>query len=84
MDYVCSPPYPIVEANLSHSYHILSPDRAKSISTEDTCAITNAPIYTVQMVEYWQCVEQVSQWRRKNPDGLLAPLMLVLQERMMG
>ncbi|KAF9893462.1 hypothetical protein FE257_010774 [Aspergillus nanangensis] len=84
IDYVCSSVLHIASANknLGHAYHILSPDRAKSITAEDTCALINAAGYPVRLIDYPEWVEQAA--KSQSTDGPLSPLLPVLQERVLG
>ena len=68
--------------NLGHAYHIVSPNQTRSITVDETCTLINDAGYAVRTIDYWEWVEQAVQTQR--PDGPLAPVLPVLQERVMG
>ncbi|GLA77602.1 hypothetical protein AtubIFM55763_009792 [Aspergillus tubingensis] len=84
IDFVCSSVLRIASENknLGQAYHILSPDRTKSLTVEDTITLLHEAGYPVRMIDYSDWVEQAV--KSGTSEGSLAPLMPVLQERVLG
>ncbi|PYH71730.1 non-ribosomal peptide synthetase [Aspergillus vadensis CBS 113365] len=68
--------------DLGQAYHILSPDRTKSLTVEDTITLLPEAGYPVRMIDYSDRVEQAV--KSGTSIGSLVPLMPVLQERVLG
>lgn len=68
--------------NLGHSYHILSPDQALSLTVEETCDLLNRTGYTVKMIAYDTWVQQVLETQLSGSP--LAPLIPLFQEQVLG
>ncbi|KAL4865902.1 hypothetical protein BDV12DRAFT_210788 [Aspergillus spectabilis] len=69
--------------NLGRSYHLLSPDRAISLTMEGTCDIINEAGYgPLESIDYWEWAEQASQ--KQRPSGPIAPLMPMVEEKVRG
>ncbi|PFH61328.1 hypothetical protein XA68_17630 [Ophiocordyceps unilateralis] len=66
--------------NLGRSYHILSQDQTESLTMEETYHLINKTGYPVKLTDYALWVEEV----RQHPDNPLAPVMPLLQERVLG
>ncbi|PWY74092.1 NRPS-like enzyme [Aspergillus eucalypticola CBS 122712] len=84
IDFVCSSVLQIASENrnLGQAYHILSPDRTKCLTVEDTITLLHEAGYPVRMIDYSDWVEQAV--KSGTSEGSLAPLMPVLQERVLG
>ncbi|GAA83260.1 NRPS-like enzyme [Aspergillus luchuensis] len=84
IDFVCSSVLQIASENknLGQAYHILSPDRTKSLTVEDTITLLHEVGYPVRMIDYSDWVKQAV--KSGTSEGALAPLMPVLQERVLG
>ncbi|KAF5866746.1 hypothetical protein ETB97_009903 [Aspergillus alliaceus] len=70
------------DEKLGRSYSILSPDQSKSVTVIDTCGVTNEAGHPVEVIEYNDWVEQV--FEKQRPDGLLASLLPMFRERVLG
>ncbi|KAE8384987.1 hypothetical protein BDV23DRAFT_191120 [Aspergillus alliaceus] len=84
VDYVKSAVMHIASSDekLGRSYSILSPDQSKSVTVIDTCGVTNEAGHPVEVIEYNDWVEQV--FEKQRPDGLLASLLPMFRERVLG
>ncbi|RAK83815.1 NRPS-like enzyme [Aspergillus costaricaensis CBS 115574] len=84
IDFVCSSVLQIASENknLDQAYHIMSPDRTKSLTVEDTITLLHEAGYPVRMIDYSDWVEQAV--KSGTSEGSLAPLMPALQERVLG
>ncbi|KAJ5421337.1 Male sterility NAD-binding [Penicillium cf. griseofulvum] len=67
--------------HLGKSYSLLCPDVQQSVDVIGTCAVLNEAGYDVKVTSYKEWVEQL---RQQPEDGLLAPLMPMLQEKVLG
>ncbi|GFF61022.1 linear gramicidin synthase subunit D [Aspergillus udagawae] len=68
--------------NLGRSYSLLSPDPAVSISVRETCGVIQEAGYPVKLVKYSKWVDEVVAGQL--PDGPLAPLMPMFEEKVLG
>ncbi|KAH8431109.1 uncharacterized protein LDX57_008770 [Aspergillus melleus] len=84
VDYVISAMLHIASsnANLNHSYSLVAPDRNDSVTVTDTARVLNEAGFPVTVVDYPEWVAHAA--RRQRPDGPLAPLLPMLQERVLG
>ncbi|KAJ6113863.1 NRPS-like protein biosynthetic cluster [Penicillium sp. IBT 18751x] len=84
IDYVISAMVHIAssKSNLGRSYSLLSPDPSASITVRDTCKVINDAGYPVRLIKYSQWVSEVIA--KQLPDGPLAPLMPMFEERVLG
>ncbi|KAJ5776442.1 NRPS-like protein biosynthetic cluster [Penicillium nucicola] len=84
IDYVISAMIHIASSNrhLGRSYSLLSPDPSASITVKETCQVINDAGYAVRLVKYSQWVREVISGQL--PDGPLAPLMPMFEERVLG
>ncbi|PYH47076.1 non-ribosomal peptide synthetase [Aspergillus saccharolyticus JOP 1030-1] len=67
--------------NLGRSYSLLSPDVSKSVTVEQTCDVLNEAGYPLELLEFSDWVQKVTD---NDPDGLLTPLMPLFQEQVLG
>ncbi|KXG52110.1 Male sterility, NAD-binding [Penicillium griseofulvum] len=67
--------------NLGMSYSLNCPDVRQSVDVIGTCAVLNEAGYDVKVISYDEWVEQL---RQQPEDGPLAPLMPMLQEKVLG
>lgn len=70
-------------ARLGRSYHLVPPDPAASVTVKGTCRVLNEAGYAVRMVDYEDWAAQAVREQR-GPDAALAPLMPMVQERVLG
>ncbi|KAJ5120744.1 non-ribosomal peptide synthetase [Penicillium bovifimosum] len=70
-------------ARLGRSYHLVPPDPKASVTVEGTCNVLNEAGYKVRMVDYEDWAAQAMREQR-GPDSALAPLMPMVQERVLG
>jgi amino acid adenylation domain-containing protein/thioester reductase-like protein len=84
VDYVISAMVHIASSSrhLGRSYSLLSPDPSASISVRETCRVINDAGYPVRLVKFSQWVSEVIV--RQLPDGPLAPLLPMFEERVLG
>jgi thioester reductase-like protein len=84
MDYVIDSMMHIASSNenLGRCYNLVSHDKSKSITVEETCQLINDTGYSVRLVEYDVWVGDVL--RTQLPDGPLACLLPIIQERVKG
>jgi amino acid adenylation domain-containing protein/thioester reductase-like protein len=84
VDYVVEAAMHIASSNenLGRSYHLLAPDRSLSVTMEDTCRIINQAGYPVELIDYWTWAKHVA--RKQRPNGPLAPLMPMIEEKVLG
>ncbi|KAI9043573.1 NRPS-like enzyme [Aspergillus affinis] len=84
VDYVVSAMLYIASsnANLNHSFSLVAPDQRDSVTVTDTARVLKEAGYPVTVVDYPEWVAQAAQHQR--PDGPLAPLLPLLQERVLG
>jgi thioester reductase-like protein len=84
IDYVISAMVHIASSNrhLGRSYSLLSPEPSASITVRETCKVINDAGYSVRLVKYSQWVSEVIAGQL--PNGPLAPLMPMFEERVLG
>ncbi|PLB49644.1 NRPS-like enzyme [Aspergillus steynii IBT 23096] len=84
VDYVVSAMLHIASsnANLGHSYSLVAPDRRESVTVVDTARVLNEAGHPVKLVDYPEWAAQAATHQRL--DGPLAPLLPMLQERVLG
>ncbi|KAJ5474949.1 NRPS-like protein biosynthetic cluster [Penicillium sp. IBT 31633x] len=84
IDYVISAMVHIASSSrhLGRSYSLLSPDPSASITVRETCKVINDAGYPVRLTKYSQWVSEVIAGQL--PDGPLAPLMPMFEERVLG
>jgi thioester reductase-like protein len=84
IDYVISAMVHIASSNchLGRSYSLVSPDPSASITVRETCKVINDAGYPVRLTKYSQWVSEVIAGQL--PDGPLAPLMPMFEERVLG
>ncbi|KAF9884545.1 hypothetical protein FE257_001490 [Aspergillus nanangensis] len=69
--------------NLGRSYHIVPPDPKTSVTVEETCRVINEAGYPVKLVDYEEWAAQAVR-DQHGEDAALAPLMPMVQERVLG
>ncbi|GKZ65758.1 putative NRPS-like protein biosynthetic cluster [Aspergillus niger] len=70
-------------ALLGRSYHLVPPDPKASVTVEGTCRVLNEAGHKVRMVDYEDWAAQAVREQR-GPNAALAPLMPMVQERVLG
>nr|XP_001401480.2 NRPS-like enzyme [Aspergillus niger CBS 513.88] len=70
-------------ALLGRSYHLVPPDPKASVTVEGTCRVLNEAGHKVRMVDYEDWAAQAVREQR-GPNTALAPLMPMVQERVLG
>ncbi|KAF4963472.1 hypothetical protein FSARC_8521 [Fusarium sarcochroum] len=68
--------------NIGRSYTLLSPQLEESVSLNGTCSLLNQAGYRVELTDYPEWIRQLSD--RILPDDPLAPVMPLLEEKVLG